>query len=131
MLFSFVLQTETFLPLVGHTIILTLLAVEVFWARAVQEVVIRAKTKASRKSHCSPLNPAKTHIKRRVWGIPYSGKIWRGLKFGNLASSLKLVKFNSSPNFLPFYTLLAAIAATIPGCSVSYDTAQIPEEDRT
>ena len=42
--------------------------------------------------------------------LPYSGKIWRGLKFGDLVSSLKLVKFNSSPNFLPFYTLLAAIA---------------------
>ena len=55
----------------------------------------------------------------------YSGKIWRGLKFGDLASSLKLVKFNSSPNFPPFNTLLAAIAATIPGCSVSYDTAQV------
>ena len=57
--------------------------------------------------------------------IPYSGKIWRGLKFGDLASSLELVKFNSSPNFPPFNTLLAAIAATIPGCSVSYDTAQV------
>ena len=55
--------------------------------------------------------------------IPYSGKIWRGLKFGDLASSLKLVKFNSSPNFPPFNTLLAA--ATIPGCSVSYGTAQV------
>ena len=63
--------------------------------------------------------------------LPYSGKIWRGSKFGDLASSLKLVKFNSSPNFPPFYTLLAAIAATIPGCSVSYDTVQVPEEDRT
>ena len=63
--------------------------------------------------------------------VPYSGKIWQGLKFGDLASRLKLVKFNSSPNdFPPFYTLLAAIAATIPGCFVSYGTAQVPE-DRT
>ena len=60
--------------------------------------------------------------------LPYSRKIWRGLKFGDLASSLKLVKFNSSPNFPPFYTLLAAIAATI---SISYGTAQVPGEDRT
>ena len=33
----------------------------------------------------------------------YGEKICRGLKFGKLASSLKLANFNSSPNFPPFY----------------------------
>ena len=44
---------------------------------------------------------------------PYSGKIWQGLKFGNLASSWKLAQFYSLPiNTHRLYT--------IPGYSASF-----------
>ena len=56
--------------------------------------------------------------------LPYSGRIWQGLKFGDLASNWKLTKFNSSPNIPPFIHY--------SGHSASYymhGTVQVPVED--
>ena len=54
--------------------------------------------------------------------VPYSVKMWQGLKLGDLVSSLKL-----SLNFLPFSLLITLLLpATIARCLL----AMAPEEDR-
>ena len=52
-------------------------------------------------------------------------KMWRGQKRDDLMSSLKLIYFNSSPNFLPLITQLAAAVAE---CLVSYGIVQAPDD---
>ena len=54
----------------------------------------------------------------------YSGKIWQGLKFGDLASSLKHTKFTVSPKYYPQF-IYTAMHIYI------YGAAQEPEEDLT
>ena len=54
--------------------------------------------------------------------IPYNGKIWRGLKFGDLASSL-LTKFNSSPNLQMQLSILNVTVHT--GQSIKFKICQM------
>ena len=63
---------------------------------------------AMKASNCSKAHHTQLHNHNPL-NCRIAGKFGEDLKFGDLASSLQLAKFNSLPKFLLFYILLVRV----------------------